>query len=224
MLFEMIMVIAGSDPHASWWGTSVDARANERLDLMKALAPWETDNLLTDIQDGKIRPLVRGRDEIKGGRDHSTDVIDINDANAFARRVGSDRWAALWAELEQAVDQDAAPEPQEVPANDNADAETPEWPDHGRCAEPAPKQRGGYIGTLRIWLSAQGLNHLHITLQRAGPSAIAKEFKLYCDRERRDVLQLLPKTRLRSLEPIILKHVSDRIDAAKSKTKDNKGQ
>ena len=90
---QLIIILAGSDPNAPWL-------RDARLDLMTAWAEGAVQNLERDINDGIIRPLALGHKF--GHRDRASDAIDINDADAFVRRIGGSKyWTALWAEREQ---------------------------------------------------------------------------------------------------------------------------
>jgi hypothetical protein len=92
---QLGVVIAGGDPNSPWLREA-------RLDLMENLARGAVRNLINDLQNGKIYPLRRGYDKV-GNRDLSSDIIDVNDADDFVRRIGeSGRWAELWAEREKA--------------------------------------------------------------------------------------------------------------------------
>src|SRR5262249_45109687 len=87
---QLIIILAGSDPNAPWL-------RDARLDLMTAWAGGAVQNLERDINDGIIRPLALAYKF--GQRDRAGDTIDINDADAFVRRIGGSKyWTALWAE------------------------------------------------------------------------------------------------------------------------------
>jgi hypothetical protein len=122
----------------------------------------------------------------------------------------------LPADGEKPGDQAAAAEPQRVRSVAGAGStavETTEPRDDN--ATTTRKRRGAYKGTLQIWLSSKPLSELHRTVQRAGPSAIAQEFKLHCESEKPEVLLLLPK-RLRSMQPMIEGHINARVSAAET--------
>jgi hypothetical protein len=76
----------------------------------------------------------------------------------------------------------------------------------------SPRRRGQYLGALNEWLAPK---HIDI-LRRTSPDALARDFKLYCERERQEVLPLLPK-RLRSMEPTIEQIIERRVNAVKSR-------
>src|SRR5215469_807865 len=95
---ELGVILAGGDPNAPWW-------RGARLDLMLECGRGALRNLVRDIRYGKIYPLALGYDKF-GNRDLSSDIIDINDADAFVRRIGgAERWDALWAECKAAEPQ-----------------------------------------------------------------------------------------------------------------------
>jgi hypothetical protein len=78
------------------------------------------------------------------------------------------------------------------------------------AALASPRRRRQYIGALSEWLAPK---HIDI-LRRTSPNALARDFKLYCERERQEVLPLLPK-RLRSMERTIEQIIEGRVNAAK---------
>jgi len=55
---------------------------------------------------------------------------------------------------------------------------------------------------------------LLVTLRRMNPAAIGREFKAYCERERPELLPMLPK-RLRSIEPVIERIIANRTAATR---------
>lgn len=79
------------------------------------------------------------------------------------------------------------------------------------AASGSDRRRGAYSGALEEWLAQKQTS----TLQRMPPDAFAREFKLYCERERQELLPLLPK-RLRSMERTIEKIIERRVNAAKA--------
>ena len=81
----------------------------------------------------------------------------------------------------------------------------------GQPAASLRRRRGVYFDALDEWMAGVRIN----TLRRMAPGAIAIKFKLYCERERPELLPLLPK-RLRSMEPTIGRIIKRRVEAAKA--------
>jgi hypothetical protein len=81
----------------------------------------------------------------------------------------------------------------------------------GQPAVSPRRRRGAYIGALSEWMARMPID----TLRRMTPDAIAREFKVYCERERPELLPLLPK-RLRSMHRIIERIIEGRVEAAKA--------
>jgi hypothetical protein len=96
---ELTMMLAGHDPCAPWWGIpdyKQFLRAFHEASAEREI--WE--NLERDIQNGLIRPL---RVKLSNRLGH---VIKIEEADAFARRMGGieyERWAKSWVERKRQV-------------------------------------------------------------------------------------------------------------------------
>ena len=147
---ELGVILAGGDPNAPWL-------RDARLDLMLERGRGAIKNLIHNLQNGKIDPLRLGFDKF-GKRDHSSDIIDLNDADDFVRRIGGcERWTALWAEREKAGDLPVSTAPQ------------PALPPPSPIAVEQPKERRGHYVTfletfmLALPQEAAGWSHRAIT-------------------------------------------------------------
>jgi hypothetical protein len=194
--YELLLHIVGSEPYAPWWRQTNETPAG-RMSLINSHAPEAERNLDRDIRDGKTCPLVLGYDTKFGQLDHSSDVFDLEEARGFVCRMrlcpeGRDRgygerFLQLLTEREAHVAAGYA----------------------ASGANPS-RRRGAYAGPLQEWMAGKSLSRL----RRTGPGAIAEAFKYCCEQERPELLALFPK-RLRSMESLIERIITRRVDEAK---------